>query len=208
MAKMEESKEVVSVQAFELPAPFDPNASWDELVSDADKALGTDLLKDELFDALVNVPFLIYRVTFYPGTVKPNQQRGSFAAVEMLIAPEKELKRRRVNIENLPFLPEDTVVANDGSTGIYRQLVQYLSEKGYIRLPEPITKSGPAGTSSYDLAVEDWAEIIHGTVEPDRNEDGRLRYSADVRIHCPRGIRLSEYTPEGLKSEAVTRYIA
>lgn len=188
----------------DLPA-YSPGDDWSTAAAGADKVFGHDLAKNELLDALVGVPFLIHRLTYRAGAMRGTPPvRADYVSVECVIAPEAELRRRRVNLDTLPFGPEDTVVFNDGSTGIYRQLVVYLSEKGFISLPDGKTEGG-LGETVYDLPAAKWAGI-HAGVATDN--DGHTDYAVNVRLFCPRGIRRSEYPNAYVPGEdAVTRYL-
>lgn len=197
------------------PGDYSPALdSWDDLTEGAHEALGHDLAKDELLDALVGVPFMITHLTFRPGvpcTVEtPLMAVGThyaYVSAEIVVAPESELKRRRVDVENLPFDPLAQVVFNDGSTGIYRQLVEYLNTIGAIELPDG-PEQGKKGESRYDLPPWFWSGLRAGTyTEADDSVEGDPSgtYEINVRLKCPRGLRRSEYdSPFG---PAGTRYI-
>lgn len=181
--------------------------SWDDLASDADTVLGADLVStdDALFDALVGVPFLITRV-FYRPSEYGTASEGNYVSVEAVIAPEHILRRRRVNIETMPFEPESQVVFNDGSTGIARQITAYLHATGRISLPEPVHPEGKRGESSYDLPVSKWTDIHAGDMR--FTPTGEAVYVCDIRLSCPRGIRISDgYEFDGGK-DGKTRYLA
>ena len=136
---------------------------------------------------------------------------------ELLTAPKYDLRRINIARETakLPQVseaemeyklpePSSTLVFNDGSTGIYRQVVEFLETERYITLPEG-SRSGPMGESVLDLPPSEWAGI--------RNPDhywidgaGFMRFQANIRFYCPRGIRLSGYSND--YGEASTRYLA
>lgn len=197
--KPDEGKEVEpAAQKFDR---YDPvSMSWDDLASTAHEVLGADLAKDELMDALVGVPFIITRVTFRRG-IKRNGYQAAYVSCEAVIAPESELRKRRVNLDNLPFAPGGSVVFNDGSTGIYRQVVAYLRAAGFITLPDG-PEEGESGVSIYDLAPADWTAVNIGELGAD--SDGFTTYDANIRLKCPRGLRLSTYTNDA--GDAKTRY--
>lgn len=193
-------------------APFQPYVpgaeDWASMRESADQVQGSDLAKDELLDALVGVPFLIYKVTTRPGAVRRTKtgkdKQYDYMSCEVVLADEAEMKRRRVDLANLPFAPGDQIVFNDGSTGIWRQVVAYLHAREFIVLPEGPT-GGPSGESIYDLPVEDWADTNVGEILFDVN--GHPSYSADVRLLCPRGIRVSDYVNEYNPDGSKTRYL-
>lgn len=200
-------------------ARYDPiRDTWDDLTQDADSIFGNDLAADELLDSLTGVPFLIHHLTFRPGILRRDKTQGAYVSCEAVTAPELNLAkiniRRRAakmtsleTLESLPFGPGSHVVFNDGSTGIYRQIVQYLAAKQYITLKSPIVEQGESGESSYDAIPADWEGIHKGDLRFDPQGFGN--YSADIRLHCPRGIRLSEYQNDWTNGETkVTRYLA
>lgn len=196
----------------ELVAPFQPFVpgmeSWAELRAGADQVQGSELAKDELLDTLVGVPFLIYRVVTRPGIVRRiktgESKQFDYVSCELVLCDEAEMKRRRVDLSMLPFAPGDQVVFNDGSTGIWRQIVAYLHARGFITLPDGPTE-GPSGESIYDLPVADWSGINIGKLNV--GDDGHASYTADVRLFCPRGLRVSEYSNEFNPDGSKTRYL-
>lgn len=191
-------------ETVQEPALFDPNAvDWDSLYAESDVVRGYDLAKDKLFDALTGVPFVITRVTFRRGKVRDKRQ-FAYVSCETMIAPESVLAKRRVNIADLPFDPGALVVFNDGSTGIYRQIVAYLEARGFITLPEG-PDNGPHGTVRFDCPPSEWAEIHAGEASTD--EDGFFTYTANIRLACPRGLRLSTYENDYNPDGSTTRYL-
>jgi hypothetical protein len=195
------------------PAPFDPNQSWEVNTRDADKVLGHDLAKEEILDALVGVPFLITRLTFREADTIA---RGSYVSCEAQLAPKAEMERRRVDLTKLPFDPGELVVFNDGSTGVYRQMVAYLQAKGFITLPDPISANGDGPrwddkqkkviyACTYDLPPEEWSGVNAGEMR--YTPSGKGEYTVNVRILAKRGIRISEYENDWTK-DGKTRYLA
>jgi hypothetical protein len=209
MAKTDEkSKEIAVTGDVQEPAPYLPSGEldWAAETRVSDTVAGADLAKDETLDALVGVPFLITRFTFRKGIPKPGLPDAAVIAVEAVIAPENVLRRRRVNMELLPFEPGAQVVFNDGSTGIYRQIVTYLVARGYIEVSDDKPEKGKMGESRYDVHPERFAAIHAGTVT--RNEKtGYLDYTVNVRLTCPRGISISDYESEFNPDGARTRYL-
>lgn len=189
-----------------LAEEWSPQESWEEATAAADRMIGHDLAKDELLDALVGVPFLVTGLTFRRGYLRPDGRQFAYVSAEVVIADAPTLAKRRVKVDDLPFEPGGTVVFNDGSTGIYRQFVAYLADKGAITLPDPIIAEGTHGESSLDLPPNGWADITAGelTYEP----DGWANYTVSLRLLAPRGLRLSEYTNDWAPNGAKTRYLA
>lgn len=199
--------------------------SWDQLVSDSDQALGYGLARDEMLDALTGVPFVITRVSFRPGITRKvdgKDKQFAYVSCECRVAPLQHLRLAKVNanrsaakleplssLAELPFDPDEHVVFNDGSTGIYRQIVSYLEQRGIIRLVKEgaeVIYNGQIGETSLDLPPGDWSDILHG--EMHFNEDGFGEYDTPIRLYCPRGIRLSKYTNQYNPDGSQTRYLA
>lgn len=221
--------ELVNAEVAQLAAYNPAIQDWDALVAEADEILGYELAKDELADELVGVPFIVTRMQFRPGvmrptgeidkdTKKPVLKQGAYVTLSCVLAPEFNLTRinvaRKANdlgplltTGALPFEPGSHVVLNDGSTGLYRQAVEYLAAKGYIKLPEPLSPLGPMGMSSYDLIPSEWADILAGDMR--FNEDGFGEADFPVRLFAKRGLRVSEYdNPVKPGETSKTRYFA
>jgi hypothetical protein len=128
-----------------------------------DVVQGSDLqIKSELF----GVPFIIRRVVFRGAT--PTRDYVSVEAV----AKDK-----------------GNIVFNDGSTGIKRQIIEYLASRGHLSIPESDLDANP----DQQIAAVD--ENI----------------AFDILLHCPRGLRASEYTVESgpaAGETATTFYLA
>ena len=193
---------------------YQPGDDWETLIGEADEILGYDLAKDETADDLVGVPFAITRVIFRAGVLR-DKEVSAYVSCECIIAPTLDLRtingRREgsrlpkiADLEYLAFGPGSHVVFNDGSTGVYRQIVKYLVTKGYIELQSPVIEAGSYGESSFDSAPGRWANIFAG--ESKFDADGFMDYDASIRLYCPRGLRLSEYQNEYTQT-GKTRYL-
>src|SRR6266536_3497131 len=96
--------------------------SWDEAIQGADTVLGRELTKDEIFDKLVGVPFLITGIITYPGKGLYERADGTkvgrdFFTFEARLAPANIMQQRRVNLDDLlPLEPNSLIVFNDSST--------------------------------------------------------------------------------------------
>lgn len=206
----------------ETPVPYDRNVeTFSDLLFTADEAEGRELVKDERTDELAGptndkgrrgpgVPFVITRLTFRKGLPDPKVKGRYFAYVscEAVVADVPYLESRKLSLDWSHFRPGDHIVFNDGSTGIYRQVVEYLATKQYITLPEG-PAGGPKGESRYDLPPGEWVDVNVGALsrgEVGSVDEGFDTYQVDVRLFCPRGLRLSDYESEF--GEATTRYIA
>lgn len=198
--------EPVKVQP-KLIQPYDPNfVDWNQLLNEADEVQGYRLLKDEEFDTLVGVPFIITKLICRQGEAIGNGHEGFYFSHEVVIAPEDVLNKFVKDLSKIAVAPGEHVVFNDGSTGIYRQDVQYLMGRGFIELPSPIIVNGKSGESTFDLSPEKWSGINPDAGDLRYDNNGTAIYIADVRISCPRGIRLSGYDAEGI-GKAQTRYL-
>ena len=192
--------------------PYDRNSmSFSDMLGEAVEVQGNQLVKDDVADELEGVPFLITRVTFRPGFPDPanRARRLAYVSCECVIADDDYLARRKINLDAKPFLPGDHIVFNDGSTGVYRQILAVLESQGYITLPEG-NVSGPYGQTRYDAPPAEWLDYPVGdakTMEVTSEAPGFVQYTADVRIFAPRGLRISEYSND-FTADGKTRYLA
>jgi hypothetical protein len=220
---MADAKEVAETAVNE-PERYSPLSAetWEELLAESATIPGYDLLRDEDTDALVGIPFIITRASFRKGVSRKgrvnyseNNPYDSYVSLEAVLAPHFDLRRinqaRRNNglteitdLDQLPFDPSGHVVINDGSTGIYRQIVAFLATADYIDLAEGET-SGAKGETILDTCPNEWANIRAGSAVYD--EDGFLNAEFNIRLASKRGIRLSEYTWDETR-DAKTRYLA
>lgn len=200
--------------ASAMPPVYQPGEDWQSLIGQSDEILGYDLARDETADDLVGVPFLMTRVVFRPGVMR-EKQRQAYVSVEIRVAPSLDARlinsrressrlTRISDLDGLPFGPDAHVIFNDGSTGAYRQIVKYLATKGYITLAKPVIETGGYGECSFDQPPSGWAGTPQGDAYFD---DGFTGYSADIRLYCPRGLRLSQYENDYTQT-GKTRYIA
>lgn len=197
-------------KAPELPT-YQPGTAWEQEAAYADSVAGHDLAKDETLDALEGVPFMITRVTFRPGIRDRKDKLRAYASCECVIAPESVLRRRRVDMSTLPFDPEDQVIFNDGSTGIYRQVVAYLAARGFITIPTELPEAGEYGQSRYDVPPWEWETLSGGEYrandEPDADTGKFAEWGKNIRLRAPRGLRISEYATDYNPNGSRTRYL-
>lgn len=185
-------------------APLTTTESWwDE---EADEVEGYDLLKDEALRSLVGVPFRITNVTFREGTQRQGAPyRDDYVSCELTVAPGEVFRStadrilsRRATYKLGPLgmaQPEEQLVINDGSTGVYRQIMEYLRDSKLIVLPDGDDEGGK-GESVLDLPRSQWVSGADAATE-----------GFDLRLKCSRGLRFSEYENEYTK-EGLTWYIA
>lgn len=172
-------------------------AEWNAQTALADEVIGHTLIggkeSEETLESLTGVPFLIERVTFRRGdiSIAPKGQPAvyrDYVSVECLIRPDYARKFKR-----------NRVVFNDGSTGIYRQIVKYLSAKDIVTLPDDRPEEGPANATRYDVSFSEYRIGPNG-------EEAWSSPATEVRLFCPEGVRKSPYTNE--YGEAETWYLA
>jgi hypothetical protein len=197
-----------------LPQSYTPGEDWQSLLGRSAEILGYDLAKDDSADDLVGVPFIITRVVFRPGVMR-NKVQAAYVSCEIRVSPHLDLRlintRREssrlpkvTSLDDLPFGPDSHVVFNDGSTGVYRDVMRTLVLQGYVTLKEPVVESGAYGESSFDSSPAEWVSIVHGE---STDIDGFAGYTAPVAVYCPRGLRLSLYENDYTQT-GKTRYLA
>lgn len=179
-----------------------PTSLFAQLSEGADEHVGFDLQKDK--SPLVGVPFIITSATFRDGVMrgtKSNPIPTNYVSLEIVIgdvaALTKAVKRGRLSA-NVPFDPNERLVLNDGSTGIYRQIVSYLNSKGIIQVPAG-REDGEVGECRYDTYRASWTGW-------DANETTDPRF--EFTYLCPRGLRVSEYDSDYSADGASTFYLA
>lgn len=193
---------------------YQPGEDWQSLTDRADELLGYDLARDETADDLVGVPFVMTRTVFRPGVLR-DKERSAYVSCEVRISPNLDLRLinsrressrlpRLTDLDSLAFGPDSHVVFNDGSTGVYRQVVKLLMAKQYITLAEPVIEAGGYGESSFDQPPGKWTGYAQGT--PVNTDDGFIGYAADIALYCPRGLRLSLYENDYTQT-GKTRYL-
>lgn len=182
--------------------PFNVNSeTWEDSEALADVVQGADLLRGDAADKLMGVPFIITRAVFREGVQRPGvSYRDDYVSCEAIVAPAEVLKDRarrgRLDLDTISVDPGEQIVFNDGSTGIYRQMVQYLYLKMLLALPDPLVMEGGKGVCSFDLPRSQWTKGA---------EDGTAGFN--IRLKCPRGLRYSDYTNEYNPDGSRTRYI-
>src|SRR5215469_5891184 len=69
--------------------------SWDDLVSGADEALGSELIKGEAADRLINVPFVITKAVYRDGYMRQGAKfKDDYVSCEAVVAPAELLQEK------------------------------------------------------------------------------------------------------------------
>ena len=146
---------------------------------------------------LLGVPFMVTKVTFREGKGEFSPGiRNDYISFEAVIPPENVLAQMRKRPDLGPYAPEEEIVFNDGTTGLYRQMVMWLHQNGYIKVDETqgeLTDRGKRGTSAFDQPREIWEEGEEAASE-----------GIEVAMFAQRGLRVSRY--EGPNGPAETYY--
>jgi hypothetical protein len=209
------SSDIEPVATSQFPV-YQPGMDWQTVIESADEILGYDLARDETADDLTGIPFALTSVTFRPGVMR-GKVRQAYVSCEVRISPNLDLRmintRREASrlpripdLNALAFGPDSHVVFNDGSTGVYRQVIKYLTAKGYVELKQPVIEAGTYGESSFDQPPSGFKDVHSGTVKFDK--DGFAVYATPLApmLYCPRGLRLSLYENDYTQT-GKTRYI-
>lgn len=179
-----------------------------DLVAQADVIDGHDLERDKA--ALLGVPFCVTGIVYRDGVSQDKGARKTnYVSVElrtgsrdMILA--KLARKALVNTAGDPITvplvePDSDLVINDGSTGIARQLTQYLHDKGIIDVGPIGDVGGAMGESSFDRYRMNW-------VRGQEVDGSDVRF--DVLLMCPRGLRASVYEAAATGADATTYYLA
>lgn len=170
-------------------------AEWNAAAAGADKVIGHSLIggkdNEQTLDMLVGVPFVIEKLTYRQGDVNIMAKGETpfyrdYVSVEALVHPLHQSKFRR-----------ERIVFNDGSTGIYRQIIAYLAARERVQLNEDYPEKGDANGTRYDVCLSG-----PGTKESGEREDREFA----IRLVCPEGLRKSDY--RNSYGEAQTWYLA
>lgn len=174
------------------------------LAANADIADGYRLIQDKAL--LLGMPFLITGIHVQDGiprkVAKNETEPTNYVSLECMIGT-RHMISRAVELGTLSentarrMDPGEQIVFNDGSTGICRAIVSYLTDKQYIEIPDgPV--GGEAGESRYDLYWRNWTLKYYKAVTDDR-------ISFPAALMCARGLRFSEYDSDA--GPAKTFYI-
>lgn len=192
---------------------FDPDLAFSKLASEVKAgyiARGFKLLttKDDGpgKDALIHVPHMIIGLTYRPSFLLPGTKiKGDYVSCESVVADREMFALPQVRAllgkgyDTLAVFPNETVVYNDGGTGIRRELTKTLHLNHVIDVGGDYNKDGER---IYDRPCELWAsgaELAMSGIVADA--DGE-----PFRYFAIRGLRRSDYEYEG--QDATTYYFA
>lgn len=147
--------------------------------------------------SLVGIPLIIVGLAYRAG-IPANGRVGDYVSLEAVVGGprdfERNIKLGILDPNTIGVGYNETVVFNDGSTGIRRQVAQLLHVKGMANVgPEPDEKEGLL--NKFDRPYQFWMEdgfenctITENSVEWQSEADG-----AKVRWLFRNGLRSSEY---------------
>lgn len=153
---------------------------------------------------LINVPHVIIGVTYRPGYVASDGSQSDYVSIEAVVANKETLESTPIRnllgrpIDQLEVFPNESVVYNDGSTGVRRELTGLFHSIGLIDVGTPASKN----ENPFDRSLFQW---MTGA------EEAQLGFTADkdgnpFRFIVARGLRRSDY--ESPYGPATTFYIA
>lgn len=196
--------------------------AWLALTDGAHTVEGGEL---EEKDALIGIPFVATLVTirrgdYLHGMLDKNEKliegtgcgfKHPYASLNVVTGPQSHidrayarmLRRSETPVEPPSVGPLEDLVINFAGTGGYRQVLEYAEGIELLVFPEGPKIAG-FGECKYDSLPSQW-EITDtfgnsgGTWEYDREGDPVVTFP--IRLHCPRGLRVStyenQYTKEG-----------
>lgn len=176
-------------------------------------ATGLDLLliQKEDIPKLVGVPFMVVGGTFREKLDPRTKKKTDFLTVAAIVASQSILDKKRIKMEDKPFGALDLIGFNDGSTGVRRQIVKYLHERGIIQVTnDEIVEAGPKGESSYDRMVGEWIHHEGGELSSRENGDEVFwtwNFELPKGFMAGRGLRISTYGGKNNDDNA-TKYLA
>jgi hypothetical protein len=198
-------------------AKYDNNeVSLDSIFEGGDvvpsSGLDLDIFKDQKLDSLIGVPFVVMGGTFRERIVDGHY--SDFVTLICAIAPESFLLKRKIRYQGTEiWFPEQVFGINDGSTGIRRQIVAHLHNKGIIQATEKdaeIIESGKRGECTWDTRLGEWnAKNGDHEITADKETGADLMvwdFALESALVAPKGIRKSEY-PGRYGKPVITRYL-
>lgn len=204
--------------------------AWSAALEEADAVVTPDLVSGNAAKkALCGIPFLITRLEFRQGVKRlkgdlmltKEREYNAYVTVTASIAPATAIRMEKVNmlrdqndldpltdLSALPFDIGGEVVINDGSTGIYRQCVEYLEGKALITLGElGVRGKAGRGESVFDQAPYEWGSA-DGASSSQFSETGFLECDFRVSVAARKGLRPSDYQNDYNPDGSTTFYLA
>lgn len=191
----ENSTEVATTNATESRLAsyglFDPDLDFKNLVAEVQPGFYTRGFRLIEKDDLIGVPHVIVGLTYREGYLNPEtKQYGDYVSVEAVVASTDVLESVPVKYQlpkELKVFGNETVIYNDGSTGIRRSLTELLHQTGIIDVG-----ASKGDENLFDKPYQRWAsgseKATDGIVAD--AQGNKFRYAA------LRGLRLSEYENE------------
>jgi hypothetical protein len=204
------SAEIVEKQDAELliQAFLDGLIDFAGAIAGADQVEGGDVWKGDRLDQLTGVPFVIVGGTFREGYLRDGKSTD-YVSLECVVADADTLAKKAVKMEGKDFAPKQIVRINDGGTGIRRQIVSYLHQRGYISVAKgDIIEVGKLGESSFDLPVSAWDDYSIGSLTFDNDGGTIYDFVIPGLLYAPRGVRSSTYKSDITGQNVTTRYLA
>lgn len=217
----EQQAQLAIVSAFESQRMADAEATYRALLEQSVVVDGHDLAEKE---ALIGVPFIVTAVVYRDGVPGKAVVDGklttvptNYVSAEIMIGTRQDIlvamQRKRITPEQAERItPLEKLVINDGSTGIMRQLTAYLVSREVISVPDG-PEGGSTGESRYDVYRASWVDSMVSLYEPGTNNPlPSVRFdltgwgAVAPPLHCPRGLRRSDYDAGG--QTATTYYLA
>jgi hypothetical protein len=187
-------------------APY-TGQDWDTLDAEAHVVKGSDQVKADL---LTGYSFIAVAFTLREGDYLHEAcgHNHPYLYLTVVVGSEAEIaravKRGRIKEENADDIePGEVLGFVEAGTGLYRQMLSYLEDQGYVKFPEG-PADGKFGQSRFDSLPETW-EFLKGDVG--FTPEGQPVWSGNIRLKFPRGLRVSEYENEYTK-QGKTRYAA
>ncbi len=199
--------DIVAMAEQQLAIP-NPNEGLFASLIDGATVIRTAALEQDKM-SLVGVPMVITRVTYRPKAAKT--ERG-FVSVEAVIADiphiTQAIRRGWIpgveRFEQFPFTPEELIVFNDGSTGIRRQLTMMLDSAGFLNIGD----RAEGRNAEFDRDWSEWESFATATRQKiSDDQDIEIPDFNGLRLFAPRGLRVSNYTADGI-GDATTFYLS
>lgn len=170
---------------------------------------------------LIGCPLVVKGVTIRPSEIKNavTGKHGTYVSLELVIGNERAMTSVRFTpAPDFPWEPEESIILNDGSTGLKRQVLSYLQANNAIDVrngsEKAVVAGGKIGISYFDRLPTEWNGIdvenipgVECNITSDTEFsvyiplDGNGSDGSGIRpIFARRGLRVSEYANEYTQS--------